>query len=342
MKSPSRQLTSVLLFVLISFINSVFAQPPKGKAVTPSAEEAAKLAGLKGKIKGLIVWSTSRDNNHDLYLMNADGTNPRSLTSGPKTDWYPRFSPDGKIVVFTRSKLDWTIEDDANKPERWDIYTVGSDGKNEKKIIADASWGTFTRDGKLLYAKGTQVYISNVDGSQEKLIADGNKEMKGGLVQHPSLSEDGGFLATTLRGKERETGILNLKTHIWFTSGGGCQFSFFPNSHKVVRVNQTGNGGTQIFAFDLQPDGTHGKISGNSIEGKDIRLIDLPGRRSHEYFPRLSPKGDYLVWGATQFGHDHDLADYEILIWKLGEPWGNATRLTFHSGNDRWPDIFLE
>jgi hypothetical protein len=70
-------------------------------------------------------------------------------------------------------------------------------------------------------------------------------------------------------------------------------------------------------------------------------FIDLPGRRSHEYFPQLSSDGHWLVWAATQRGHDHDIVDYEIYLWQVGHPAEEATRLTFHSGNDRWPDIFI-
>jgi len=70
-------------------------------------------------------------------------------------------------------------------------------------------------------------------------------------------------------------------------------------------------------------------------------LIDIPGRRSHEYFPQLSADGKWLVWAATQRGHDHDIADYEIYLWEVGTPAQDAVRLTYHSGNDRWPDIYI-
>lgn len=69
--------------------------------------------------------------------------------------------------------------------------------------------------------------------------------------------------------------------------------------------------------------------------------MDLPGRRSHEYFPELSSDGKWLVWAATQRGHDHDTADYEIYLWQVGSPADKAVRLTHNSGNDRWPDLFL-
>jgi hypothetical protein len=48
-----------------------------------------------------------------------------------------------------------------------------------------------------------------------------------------------------------------------------------------------------------------------------------------------------MVWGITQRGHDHDIADYEIYLWEVGSPMDSSVRLTFHSGNDRWPDIFI-
>ena len=73
----------------------------------------------------------------------------------------------------------------------------------------------------------------------------------------------------------------------------------------------------------------------------DHVFMDLPGRRSHEYFPELSSDGKWLVWGITQRGHDHDTADYEIYLWEVGAPPEKAARLTFNSGNDRWPDIFI-
>jgi hypothetical protein len=78
------------------------------------------------------------------------------------------------------------------------------------------------------------------------------------------------------------------------------------------------------------------------LEYEELRLMDLPGRRSHEYFPVISTDGKWMIWCATDRGHDHDKYDYEVHIWEVGTPNENAVRLTFHSGNDRWPDIYIE
>ncbi len=340
---PKKKNFSLALAVGSLLVGLAHAGPPKGKPVTPEPAEEATRKALTEHLKGKVIWSTSRDGNHDIYIMNIDGSEMHPLTKGPKTDWFSHFSPDGKRVLFTRSKLDWTIETDANYPERWDTWVINTDGTEEKLLIPNSTWANWTRDGKnILYSRGTKVFLCNPDGTGEALLVDGDKDLKGGLVQHPTLSDDRKFLALTLRGGQRETGILNLETHKYFTSGNGCQFSFFPNSHRCIRVNESGIGGTSIFAFNIKEDGTHGKIDDGKIDGKSIVFMDMPGRRSHEYFPRMSPKADYMIWGITQYGHDHDLADYEIFLWKIGDPPEKSARLTYHTGNDRWPDIYIE
>ncbi len=34
-------------------------------------------------------------------------------------------------------------------------------------------------------------------------------------------------------------------------------------------------------------------------------------------------------------------ADYEIFLWQVGTPAETASRLTYHTGNDNWPDVYL-
>jgi hypothetical protein len=71
------------------------------------------------------------------------------------------------------------------------------------------------------------------------------------------------------------------------------------------------------------------------------RWFDAPGAWSHEYFPRVAATGDVLVYGASAEGHEHDTADYEIFLWFVDQPETQTVRLTYHTGNDCWPDIFI-
>ena len=60
---------------------------PTGAAVDPTPEEQKVLEALKGKVEGVIVWATSRSNSHhDIWIMNADGTNARPLTKSNNVD----------------------------------------------------------------------------------------------------------------------------------------------------------------------------------------------------------------------------------------------------------------
>lgn len=321
----------------LSFAAALCAQAPKGAPNAPAADEQTKLTALAGKANGLIAWSSSRVGNHKIFVMDADGSGTRQVTRGNKTDWYPRISPDGKRILFTRSKLDWTAETNANYPERWDTWIVNVDGSGEKLLVPNSTWATWRPDGSIVFSRGVDVFTCAGDGSGEKRIVDGKTALKGGIAQNPNMSSDGKFLAITLRGSQRSVGVLNLGNGQWFESatGGGCQMTFLPGKHRVVRVNPTGNGGTELYTYDLDAAGRHGALS-----AAQQKWIDLPGRRSHEYFPQPSPDGKWLVWAATDRGHDHDIADYEIFLIKMGDPADKAVRLTFHSGNDRWPDIW--
>jgi len=112
-------------FLLLSLVatSTLIAQAPKGLPAKATPDETAAQSALAGKVSGFVVWSSSREGNHKIYSMSPDGSNLRKLTQGNKTDWYPRISPDGKRVLFTRSKLDWTAEPDATTPS---AGTLGS------------------------------------------------------------------------------------------------------------------------------------------------------------------------------------------------------------------------
>ncbi len=93
-----------------------------------------------------IVFRSGRDGNHELYLMNADGTNVRRLTNDPGTDTMPAFSPQGKQVAFT-----------SNRDGDHEIYTLdlGPEGKPKalRRITSSPGFDThpsYSPDGKWL------------------------------------------------------------------------------------------------------------------------------------------------------------------------------------------------
>jgi len=333
--------TTLVLIYGISFAQ----EAPTGSIIEPTRAETARLAAFKGSVAGKIVWASSRSGSrHDIWIMNADGTEQRQLTNSDYVDWYPRFSPDGRRVLFARSKSGWVGEGDAEIYDKWDLRSIDLDGKGDTLAAQNAVWGTWRPSGdSIVFARGSKVFVKDLKSGGEREIFDASAQLKkGAYAQQPQLCVDGTRLAVTIRGTRRETGIWNLSTGTWYSTGGGCQMEWFPDCKRVLRMNEgQGNGGTEILSINIDAQGKPiDRITGITIP-KSIRFMDLPGRRSHEYFPRLDQTGTYLVWCATQYGHEHDIADYEVYIWKIGTDVKNgAVRLTFHSGNDRWPDLY--
>jgi hypothetical protein len=311
---------------------------PTGGSEEIADEDAAKMKSVGAKVKGKIVWSSSRDGNHDLFLMNTDGSGVKRLTEGDAVDWFPRYSPDGSRILFVRSKKGWVSERDANAEGKWDLYTLPADGGSPAKVVDDASWGTWVDDQTILFVRGTKIFRQKLEGGKPELLVDSTAQevLDGALLQQPQMSSDGRFIAITLRGSKRETGIWDVRKKTWLRTGDGCQINWTPDGHQVYWVHPTGLGGSRVFRMEMA-DGKPTK----ELDDDAKTFIDLPGRRSHEYFPELSDDGGWLVWAATQRGHDHDIADYEIYLWQVGQSPEQAARLTFHSGNDRWPDIYV-
>ena len=58
--------------------------------------------------QGQIAFSSNRDGNYEIYVMDADGKNQRRITNSRHDDMHPSWSPDGKRIAFTYVK-EWTF-----------------------------------------------------------------------------------------------------------------------------------------------------------------------------------------------------------------------------------------
>ena len=110
--------------------------------------------------------------------------------------------------------------------------------------------------------------------------------------------------------------------------GNGCQLNWGPGDRYLYKIDHGGRMMNVVYRIDSKTLAAE-------------KWFDLPGEFSHEYFPRVAPSGDYMVVGASRGDHEHDTADYEIFLWKIGTPASQAVRITHHTGNDCWPDLFL-
>ncbi len=88
-------------------------------------------------------WAKDRNDNWEVYVMNADGTSPINLTNHPAEDSRPDWSPDGLQIAFDSNRAgDWA----KDRNDNWEVYVMNADGTspinltNHPKWDSQASW----------------------------------------------------------------------------------------------------------------------------------------------------------------------------------------------------------
>ena len=133
-----------------------------------------------------IVFTSARDGDPEIYVMNIDGTDQKRLTNEKGYDGGAFFSADGSKIVFRASRpvnekdledYDDLVKNGLVRPTALEIFTMDSDGQNIKQItdFGKASFAPFFHpDGKRIIFStnlGSQtgrdfdLYIINVDGT---------------------------------------------------------------------------------------------------------------------------------------------------------------------------------
>ncbi|HDR3890873.1 TPA: PD40 domain-containing protein, partial [Bacillus cereus] len=87
-----------------------------------------------------IAFTSFRDGNPEIYVMNTDGSNQTRITNSPGNNIDPSWSPDGQKIAFTSTR-------DGNG----EIYVMNTDGSNQTNITNnpasdnEPSWSPFIR-----------------------------------------------------------------------------------------------------------------------------------------------------------------------------------------------------
>ncbi len=84
------------------------------------------------------------EENSEVFLANADGSNLRNLSNNPFFDGWPAWSPDGKKIAFASNR----------RSHGYQIFVMDADGANVRLIANTEGRGTAPRwspDGKTIY-----------------------------------------------------------------------------------------------------------------------------------------------------------------------------------------------
>jgi len=323
----------------------IWAASKLGAMSAPAAGQVSEDAGewreLSKKhvsaIDGFVVFSSNRDGNHDIFKLNLSDFSLSKLTTHPHTETYPRISPNGRKLVFARAHQEWMSQRNS---VAWDVYVLDIASGEETKVGTNGTAPAWINDNAISYLQeATKIVQVNItDNSRETLFESGvgNAMPKGSALQNPKYNATTGEFVFT--GRQNQIG---MNTGHWGTalSNGdthrgvhnGCEISWNSAGTELFQVTGGGRDNTNRIV----------KIDNDSLEISS--LIDLDGEFSHEYWPKEAPNGEYMVIGASRSRkeHEHDVADYEIFLWKVGSEPHEATRLTFHTGNDNWPDVYI-
>jgi TolB protein len=136
------------------------------------------------------VFTSERTGNHEIFAMNADGSNPVNLTNNAAFDSDPSWSPDGKQIVFGSNRARGF----------WRIYAIDADGSNLHDVLGRNldGWNapSWSPDGKQILYTGPgnggtlQIFIANSDGKAAEALTDGP-----GCNGFAVFSPDGRYIA---------------------------------------------------------------------------------------------------------------------------------------------------
>lgn len=152
---------------------------------------AASVASAQPEEK--IVFSSNRDVNYDIHIMDVDEGNLKQLTNDSRANTHPSLSPDGTKIVFGSNR------DGQQNGGQTEIYIMDADGSNRVNLTNNLAYDyhpNWSPDGSAIaYTFNSDVYISSLDGSATRNITNtpSNFEMtvSWGPRSVPVLDTDG-------------------------------------------------------------------------------------------------------------------------------------------------------
>ena len=241
-----------------------------------------------------LAFISNRSGNaiQNIFLMNADGSNIRSVVENSTNEFASSWSPDGQKILFQTTRSDSTAQD---------IYVVNINGSDEKVLIntdMEEQLPVWSPDGsKFAYqaghrGRGIDIYVANADGTGAMRLTDGN----GTLHAAPAWSPDGTLIAfESNRHQPPATGTRTplAQYEIYVMNQDGSNMRRLTSSQPLEAVrNPTWSPDGKQIAYEFHTYSTD-LISGFST----IKVMNVDGSNAFSIpnlpigarFPRWSP-----------------------------------------------------
>ena len=243
-------------------------------------------------LTGRIVF----DNNDDIYVVNANGTDLKQVTHNPGAEFDPAWSPDGKRIVYRDSRRGVNHDDE--------IYVMNADGLGQTNLSNSSSsdeWGpAWSPDGKKIAFNSTretqhlpQLFVINADGSGLKRLTEREAE-------YPTWSPDGTKIAFMSSEPDYEIYVINVDgsglTRLTNTPGEDGWPAWSPDGQKIAFSTERDD-----CRYSKRSDC---KRSGDIGPFLDIWVMNADGSGQtrlagiFSQFCAWSPDGTYLVFNS--------------------------------------------
>ncbi len=151
-----------------------------------------------------IAFSSNRGGTYDLFLMDADGGQPRRLTTDAGTEGEPAWTPDGSRIVYTATPPGgqpqlYALRPDGQPPQ---ALTAGPGGNHSPAVSPDGRTLAFvsTRDGN------QEIYTMPVDGGPARRLTRTDRR-----ESYPRFLPNGDLLFAVERGgRSRGSRVIRL------------------------------------------------------------------------------------------------------------------------------------
>ena len=286
-----------------------------------------------------IAFSSDRDGDQEIYMMDTDGGNPRRLTNHPANDSSPSWSPDGKRIAFV-SYRDGHVR--ANGRPTSEIYVMDADGGNPQNLTNDPNddWDpSWSPDGKrIAFMSGRdrknnphnyEIYVMDADGSNQQNLTNSPLEDR-----RPAWSPDGKRIVfSSARDGHFETkfGITD-EIYVMDTDGQNQQ-RLTENRRYDWHPSWSSDGERIVFAADRKGDLQNFEIYVMDADGGNEQR--LTNNRVFDWHPSWSSDGKRIAFSSNREG---DLQNFEIYV--MDADGGNQQNLTNNRHSDGRPAWF--
>jgi Tol biopolymer transport system component len=180
--------------IVFDDFEDVFAMDVDGSSVVKVAANPAgsEFDGAWSPDGEWIVYRDSTrgiNDDDEIFVARADGSERRNLTNDPANDWGPDWSPDGKTIAFNSDRDGGRLRG----------YLVDPDGDNVRAIDVDAwvEYPSFSPDGTRITFMGHagsayRIYVADLASGAVEQLTDGP-----GNDGWPVWSSDGSTIAFT-------------------------------------------------------------------------------------------------------------------------------------------------